>query len=568
MSDNDDQMLRELERALDSALDEESISEMLDAYQPTKQASEARDAGADGVLGRDSEALIGAAPSSEASEEPPTLETPLVEPPTIEAYVGEAPDDEMPDAAVVMRRQRQDAGRFPAQPPPIPGSLSSKKQPPPKPPPSTRASRSSRSSQKASTARDLRPADESAERSWNLDETTLDEVLLELVSEPGRGLVEVRTDRQRAQLVIEDGQLFDIRLLPASPKRSLSAFLQRADKLTAEQAAQIRRRAERDGVSEAHLLLQEPGLVSAGVVRSALYSRTRYLMRRLLDAPLSHAEYNSLADTAASMIVSVPLASILFSHARAAHSAKYSGKRQRARQRFRHMRLSRRACFAFSLNQFGLELHERQLIDRVLGEERAFEQVLARSPLPDDATIALLAALEAVGLLEVKPPGLSENASSSWAEDYAAAHERIELLEGRLDRENLFAVFGLHWTSYDAEIARGYREMSSIFEAANQPLGLSEAERDRVDRLQDRLDAIYERLIDPEQRELYRRKLISTANRARTIKKLELLAAAALRKKKLDSALDYYRRLVEIAPQHERARKLLPVLIARTNRRG
>ncbi len=567
MSDNDDQMLRELERALDSVLDEESISEMLDAYQPTKQASEAREAGADGVLGRDSEALIGPAPSSEASEEPPTLDTPLVEPPTIEAYVGEAPDDQMPDAAVVMRRQRQDAGRFPAQPPPLPGGLSSKRQPPKKQPP--KPPKSSRSSRKSSSPRDLRPPERRAAKSWNLDETALNEVLLELVSQPGRGLVEVRTGRRRAQLVIEDGQLFDIRLLPASPKRSLSAFLERADKLSADSAAQIRRRAKRDGVSEAKLLLHEPGLVSAGVVRSAMCSRTRYLMRRLLEAPLTHAEYYPLADTAeASMIVSVPLASVLFSHARAAHSAKYSGRRERARERFRHMRLSRRLCFAFSLNQFGLELHERQLVDRVLGEERAFEEVLASSPLPDDATIALLAALDAVGLLEVKLPGLSENASSSWAQDYAASHERIALLEDRLARENLFAILGLHWTSYDAEVARGYREMSSLFEAANQPIGLSESDRDRLDRVRARLDTIYNRLIDSEQRELYRRKLIGAATRTRTVKKLELLAAAALRKKKLDSALDYYRRLAEIAPQHERARKLLPVLIARTNRRG
>jgi tetratricopeptide (TPR) repeat protein len=574
MSNDDDQKLRELERELESVLDEDSISEMLDGYQarqehrpPTPPSlpslpNPPRRENPRETLELDSEALIGAAPSSEAADDSPT----------VEAYVGEAPNAHMPEAGMVMRKRR-DAGKHPAQPPPLPGDRSDRKQAtsrglsyshraPSKPPKISQPKRSH------SEAIDLRPADLQCEKRWKLDQTPLSSVLLELATKTGLGLLEVRIGKRRAQLVVEDGRIFEVRLLPALAKRSLTSFLQRGGQLTAQKAAQFRRRAIQKGVSEAQALLEEPEFISSSVVRAAVCSRTRYLLRRLLDAKLSSAQYFALDDApSAPMLVSVPLVAILFSHVRSSHSAKSSGRRDRARESFRGMHLSKRPNLAFSINQLGLKLHERQLIDRVLTKTRPFEKVLKNSPLAEDETVALLAALEAVGLLEVKAPGLCDLATSSWAEDYADTLERIELMEARLERENLFAIFGLHWTSYDADIARRYREMARLFEAANQPLGLSTEERKRVRSIKRRIDAIYERLSDSDSRERYRKKLIGSSTRAKAAKQLESLAEAALRRKAIHSALDYYQRLLEIHPTHKRASQLLPVLIARTTRR-
>jgi hypothetical protein len=380
--------------------------------------------------------------------------------------------------------------------------------------------------------------------------------------------LEVCIGTRRAQLVVEDGRIFEVRLLPALAKRSLTAFLVRGKKLSTDRAVQFQRRARQKGICEAQALLEEPDIISPNVVRSAVCSRTRYLLQRLLSARLSSAELYVLDDApSAAMLVSVPLVGVLFSQVRKAHSAKSSGKRDRARRGFQGMHLSRQFNLAFSINQLGLDLHERQLIDRVLIKPRPFDKVLKNSPLPEDDTVALLTALEAVGLLQVKAPGLCDLASSSWAEDYADTLERIELMEARLERENLFAIFGLHWTCYDAEIERAYREISRIFELTNQPLGLSKDERERVRQVRESLDVIYGKLSNSERRERYRRKLIGARTRKKAAKKLEALGSAAVRRKAMHSALDYYQRLLEIKPTHRGASRLLPVLIARTSRR-
>jgi tetratricopeptide (TPR) repeat protein len=557
-SNNSVQKLREIEDELDSALDEDSISEMLDGYQlhrPQKSqtSQEPRDADDSETLEVDSAAVIAAAPTSEASEDPPT----------VEAYFDRASDAQLPEAAVLKRRRRKNANQYPAQPPPLPSSHTGRHRAPSQPP---KQSPTPPSAESGRIGVDLRPAHRRPETTWKLDRTSLASVLLELVAKPGVGLLDVCIGKRRAQLVVEDGRIFEVRLLPALAKRSLTALLKRNGKLSAKKAEQIKRGAQQAGIGEAQALLDKPELVSPTVVRSAVCSRTRYLLRRLLTAKLSSAEWYPLDDASmTSMIVSVPLVGILFSHVRSEYSAKSSGKRDRARRGFEGMQLSRKPSFAFSVNQLGLELHERQLIDRVLSKSRRFDKVLKNSPLSEDDTVALLTALEAVGLLQINAPGLREVTRSTWVEDHTSTLERIDVMKARLERENLFAIFGLHWTSYDVEIERNYREISRAFEVTNQPLGLAGDERKRMRDVRESLEARYERLIDTDQRELYRQKLIGDRTRAKAAKTLEALGSAAVRRRELHSALDYYQRLLEIEPKHTDASRLLPVLLARTS---
>jgi hypothetical protein len=557
---NDDQKRRKLalrlaqrakKRAAKRQGDEPSIAEILEEISEHADDAIGR---IERLDARDSEVIVQEAPTSEAD----------VEPPTVEVQLGRSIEGVMPEAGVFKtRRKRRDAGKFPAQPPPLPNEArqdqaqrSAPTPTEPDPPPAD-----------VTPSVDLRPMETAPAQHWDVShKTTLRRVLLALVSRPGTGLLELRSGRRRAQLVIRDGQLYDLRLLPSSPKRSLLSFMVRGGKLSPEAAEEVEAFARQHGVSPAKALLGMPHLAPPEVVRASISSRLRYLLRRLLDAELGEADYYRLDEVPSSLLItSVPMVGVVFNQMRDAHSGRFSGRRGRTEEKLRGMQLERRTSLMFSFNQLGLKLHERQLVDRVLAKPRLFEKVVELSPLPSDDTVALLGALDAVGLLSVQSPGLSSLQSSSWAEEYEEAIARLEVMEARMERENYFTLFGLHWATYDSEVEKRYTELRSAFQTLNQPLGLNGKERIRLRAVRKHLAASYEVLSEPKKRQRYRNRLVSAAARRRTAGQLETLAAAAVRRKMYHSALDYVQRLLEIAPDNSKAVRLLPVLLARTS---
>ncbi len=563
MSTKSDQKLREFERELArlidqhaERLDEDSISEVLEEYRAQARAKlaaeEAAAAGAgehDGqALTFDSEAVVGSAPRSEAQDQP-----------TVEIHIGEAPDDHMPEAAVVMPRRPAPPSKHRPKPPPLPPQARRPAPGAPAQQPSTNAP--------VSPDGDLRP-DREPTRRWRLTQTPLSAILLDLVTRPGAGLLDVRSGKHRAQLLVDDARLVEVRLLPCSTKRSLTAILERSGRLDGKQALRLRKFARRNQISEAQALLQTPNVLSPSEVRTSVRARMRHLIGRLMDASLNTASFFELdAIPDALRIASIPLAGVLFERMRARHTGSYKKPIDEAEAHFRGMELVRKSNLAFSINQLGLRLHERQLVDRVLTRRRSFEKVLFNSPLPKNDTIAILVGLEAVGLLDVTPIGLGGLDSASWSQEYELAVERLDWMEARLERETHFDILGVHWTTYDAEVDRAYDAVRGHFDTLNQPLGLKDADRKRVAHIRERLARIYAILSDPHRRRGYRQTLVPGSQRRRTAKKLQILGGAALRRKAFHSALDYYQRLLDLDPGNTMASRLLPTLLARTSLR-
>lgn len=513
----DDTKFREFERDLESlierhsdGLDEDSISELLERARRQMQGEEAQ------LGARDSEGIVDLSESTEGYDDSPT----------VEARVDDLLDGYQPKSnAASPGRERVEAGHFPAQSAP-------------------RVDR------------------------WALDETSLDKVLLDLSSRTGIGALELRARRHSARLLIETGRVHRIELIPSMAKRSLLALMQRGGKLDENQVRRVRKYARAHGLSSAQALLQMPQVLPPDVVRSGVRSRVRYLLRRLLDANLASAEFRTRQTLPADTVpAGVPLVESLFAHTRAAHTGKQSGRRGRAEASFRGKQLARKTSFAFSVNQLGLDFHERQLVDNILEEARSFEQVLQRSPLPSADTVALLAGLEAVGLLDARPIGLSSPESSSWTQERDEALTRVALMEARLERESYFSIFGAHWATYDAEVERRFSTLHSRFKTLEQPLGLSSGDRRRITAVRERIEAIYRVLEDPAQRRRYRNTLVPASRRRRAARKLEQLGGAALRRGAFASALDYFQRLLELEPDHDKVSRVLPILIAKTSRR-
>jgi hypothetical protein len=415
---------------------------------------------------------------------------------------------------------------------------------------------------------DLRPVGVAAYKKWKLSETPLTGILLSLAGAGDATVLELRAGKNRAQIVVSGGELHEVRLLPCSTKRSLTASLVKKGRLNPAQAASVREFARKRSVSEAQALLQAGNLLPAAEVRAAVRARMRHILNRLMEANLVEASAFRLDAVPAGLRVApLSLVGILFGRVRAYYEGPHQKAREQAEQRLVGMQLIRKSNFAFSINHLNLPIHERQLIDRVLTRRRSYDGVLRNSPTSKNTTIAILAGLEAVGLLRVDPPGLSNYESSSWVDDYTMAVARIDSMEARLSRENHFDLFGLHWSTYDVEIERAYNELSSHFSLLHQPLGLTNSQRKRLEAIRAKLQKIYDILRDPKRRGRYRRTFVPPAHCRRAAQKFDGLGAAAFRKRAFHSALDYYQRVLSLEPNNSSASRLLPILLARTTSR-
>ncbi len=620
MADGDDQKLREFKCELAgligrhaAGLEETSISEVLDEYSNTLRGEPPEDSdepdrhtgglseNSTVLLQPNSDALADESPTSEVRQDPPTVQVDLDE--------DEVAKRKLPDAALLKRRSTRKQA---------PSSDTSSRAPAATRKPTRSKSKARRTeltqdNQDKKTARppsenasdapilnlldQLRPQDASAAHSWKVGDTSVIEILSQVARMSGPSLLEMRAGKRAAKLVLQDGRIHHVQLLPFSEKRSLLAFLHRKGRLNAERAIRIRRHARDQGIIQARALLKTPEFVSKRDVLAGVRTVISRLMSKVFDAKLETADYYQLdALPPALQVTSVPLVRVVFSHVRAAHGGTYQAPRDRLVERLQDMHLSRNSSLlTIGFNDLGLKLHERPLFERVLDKPRAFDIVMRDSPLPRNDTLAILAGLEAVGFLEVRTPGLGATGSSSYtvsssslsssslsssslsssslasssssgrAGDLKTALARIDAMAARLERDNHFDIFGLHWTAYDAEIDRRYKELAKQFELLSQPLGMEPKDRKRLEKIRTRLKKIYAILCEPERRNNYRRTVVGPAARRKTATKLEALGDGAFRRKSFESALDYYQRLLELNPDHSKAARLLPMLLMRTS---
>lgn len=258
----------------------------------------------------------------------------------------------------------------------------------------------------------------------------------------------------------------------------------------------------------------------------------------------------------------------LFNEVREHHGGSYVAPREEAAARFRGACLARTFNPLLDASHLPLGLHERPLVDRVLREPTPFEDVLNRSPLPRTDTIAILAGLEAVGLLGVedRPASVELGDEASEEIDGQEAATRIDVLHKRLERDSHFELLGLHWTTHTAQIEERYRVVHRNLEALDRPALLEVTAAERLETITKRFAKAWKILGDPDKRRAYRHRIISSDERNQTAQKLEALADAALRRKSFVDALDFYRRLREIDPDDARANRLITRLEGRTGR--
>ncbi|MFU8803680.1 MAG: hypothetical protein ACNA8W_07730, partial [Bradymonadaceae bacterium] len=133
----------------------------------------------------------------------------------------------------------------------IPGAAMLKtvaSQPPPEPKPSAPTG--------PSVFDELRLKNAHPKKRWNLSETSVADVLVEVSKIEGAGLLEMEAGKRKAELVFNHGEIQDVRILPISQKRTLIGLLQEGGQLDPRHATRAREYAHNYGITEAEALLQ------------------------------------------------------------------------------------------------------------------------------------------------------------------------------------------------------------------------------------------------------------------------------------------------------------------------
>ncbi|QDG53805.1 hypothetical protein FIV42_24590 [Persicimonas caeni] len=408
---------------------------------------------------------------------------------------------------------------------------------------------------------DLRAGRGVVDWTFHLDETTLDEVLVTLASRDGWGIVELGGDDVQIQLLIGRGKLYDVEFHPPRESKSLHAYLRSKELISEADANLLVRDAHARSVTEAQVLLSHPHILDRRQAASAVLSHVASVAGRLDGQSFDGGRYFELSSPyRGQTLAGVDLHRLVFMR------AKYRAKRnpEQTKQALVIGELRRTDFASFSPDTLGLSLSERQLLDGLLDTPRRLDHILKACPLPPARAMATLAGFDAVGLLD---------RSSSKVKDTAGWARRTHLTESRIDAlydkthttDDPFAVLGLHWSCYDAEVERRYRYLRDLLSRTNLPTRLPPDKIKRVRQIRSRIDAAHKHLREPKTRKPCREKFAPASKRKDVRDALEKLAGDAMRQQKFVSALDFYQRLLELDPTHEHAGKMLPTLITRVN---
>lgn len=400
---------------------------------------------------------------------------------------------------------------------------------------------------------------------WQIDfeETSFDEVLVALADRTGWGILELDGAEVKVQLLLSDAKLYDVEFSPTKARRSLRAYLQHKGLISDAQAVLLSGDAHARSVSESQVLLSNPHILPRSQAASAVLSYVALVAGRLETDQFGEGRYYELnSPYRGQTLVGVALHRLIYM--RAKYRAQCAPEATKKRLSIGDLR---RVDFPkFGPKRLKLSLSERQLLDYLLDRPRSLNHLLRSSPLSAEKTLAVLAGFEAVGLLVRAPESVNDTAG--WARRTLLSEDKISAIHDLTTGcEDPFVVLGLHWSCYDAEVERRYKYLRELVSGTNLPRGIAPSHIKQVREIRRRMAEAYERLRGPEGRRTCREAFAPASKRKAVLTMLEKLANGAMRAKKFASALDFYQRLLELAPNHEHAARMLPSLLTKASRR-
>lgn len=387
-------------------------------------------------------------------------------------------------------------------------------------------------------------------KTWALDETPVAEILAFAANSDGIGICQVRTSQRRWDMILKDGQLFEVIENPPRGDKSLAALLVRSGRITQKQLEAARERADRLETTLPESLRDLQALSYQKLIL-AMKSHVVILLRDVLKADAGKASWTPLEHLPRAYFhPPVVLIQRLFEHIYDRVSNFSDARLEMLRERMKGQRMQRKSDEAFPWGVLELEGRQKRLAMKVLEKSRSVDNVLRSSPLNESRTMGVMVALDRLGALNYHGFDEATRTRERTTED-------IALLHAQATTDNLFEVLGLHWTTYPDEIEKSYRELNERIEKLEAIEGLNAEQRRKLDTVRKRIDDAYETLQDKRERKKYRKANHDDFEYKSAVQAYENQLEMLTLQHKGDEVGDRCERILELRPNHRKAKKLL-----------
>jgi len=382
-----------------------------------------------------------------------------------------------------------------------------------------------------------------------------EKLLLALSEQRVTGLLEFATDERQYQLHLDEGRVVRIVGRPHNTREELGPMLRVADRVSEDDLAKASSHAIKQDRS-LELALHKLDILPVEDIQQAVAGRLTYLLRNMCDLGRGTAQITPAAELetfevpAAEVRATAAVERVIFRrrleryHQMAADER--DGLIERDAELFPHVDQGAEDRL---LRAFADDAH-REFVDRLVDGHRQLTDLVVDSFLPPSETFSVLYALRSMSLLGFESDVDESVLVPRFSDDIEVKHLSVH-------KASYFEVLNVHWSSYGEFVESAYEFHRTYFDPNRAPRGLDPTNRKRLEEIAERIDSAYRVLRDRESRHGYRQKIMPTYKLEHAIPLLMERGRLAERRGRGDLARDAFRRVLEIAPDHEGAARRL-----------
>jgi hypothetical protein len=392
------------------------------------------------------------------------------------------------------------------------------------------------------------------EDTWELSQTDVPSILRELLDHQGLGVLDIVFGARRAQVVLDGNEVVDVELYPKTHKESLEGLFEAAGKLTVAEIDEAKCHVERHGVSMAEALV-DLDVLSYSEMGVALKTRSRFLLGVLWERDQGRAKLHSLDElNRRYRAPRSPLGYHVFRRTRDGLQGVVDNDWfEESRNFLRAHLISQAPSPKCVIEELDLSAKHIRFYDLVLETPRPLSEILRISQLGEQETLMFLECLRQIGMLALEE-------TNPWTRQRSKYVKQLVQMQARMRGQNHFEVLGVHWTAYGAEIDTAYEDRKAGLSDEKLPDELDAESQELVETLRDKLANSYELLSDPRRRASYRDESVDSFEKKTALEMFVKQADTAKLRRDIAGAIDAYKRVLELAPGHKRAKQDLEVL--------
>lgn len=398
--------------------------------------------------------------------------------------------------------------------------------------------------------------DGDADRVETLSGERILDILLQLSENGFTGLMTLKVDGEDVeQLHFDGGYVVERSVRPRTTDQELGPMLLAADRITNQQLGMAAAHADEMDMTVARSLM-DLGILNPDDLRHAIAGRLTFLLREFCDSSDGVIRIYQADALPAGFLPQPPLRVHV-----AVERIVYNRLFRRLSQHSGEEREQRMEEFLDTYPE--IVEHERDRLDRAVTDEdqRQFleqnvngqsrmREVVTESVLGASETFAALFALHRMGLVRFDRSLHDTVVRERLRENVTVKHLSVH-------KASYFEVLNVHWSSYSEVVEDAYERLTDQFDPEGMPDDLEDEIYEKVEEINERLEAAYAALNKRKTRHAYRTRIMPEYKLEHAIPLFLKQCELAERRDNWANAVDAVRRVLEIDPDHEEARRKL-----------